>query len=105
MFTRIVRSFATTTNKTYGNLKDCDRIFTNVYKDTDPYIQGALRRVLIPLFREIGTAPKISSPMDPIGSSTKSNCQDSEAEEEQASPPDSNTHSCPKSPLNKDPAI
>jgi len=38
--------FATTTNKTYGNLKDADRIFTNVYKDTDPYITGALRRVL-----------------------------------------------------------
>ena len=45
MLTKIVRTFATTTNKTYGNLKDADRIFTNVYKDTDPYINGTLRRV------------------------------------------------------------
>lgn len=44
MITRILRRFATTTNKTYGNLKDSDRIFTNVYKDSDPYISGALRR-------------------------------------------------------------
>ncbi len=29
----------------YGNLKDSDRIFTNVYKDGDPYINGALKRV------------------------------------------------------------
>jgi len=47
MFTRIIRRFATTTNKIYGNLKDSDRIFTNVYKDTDPYISGAIRRVKI----------------------------------------------------------
>lgn len=32
----------------YGNLKDSDRIFTNVYKDGDPYINGALKRVLYP---------------------------------------------------------
>jgi hypothetical protein len=42
--------FATTTNKTYGNLKDADRIFTNVYKDSDPYINGALRRVLFDIY-------------------------------------------------------
>ena len=30
----------------YGNLKDSDRIFTNVYKDGDPYINGALKRVI-----------------------------------------------------------
>jgi hypothetical protein len=29
----------------YGNLKDSDRVFTNVYKDGDPYINGALKRV------------------------------------------------------------
>lgn len=29
----------------YGNLKDSDRIFTNVYQDGDPYINGALKRV------------------------------------------------------------
>ena len=67
--------FATTTNKTYGNLKDADRIFTNVYKDTDPYISGALRRVIAVLFREIGTVPRISLRMGPIGSSIRSSCQ------------------------------
>ena len=29
----------------YGNLKDSDRIFTNVYQDGDAYINGALKRV------------------------------------------------------------
>lgn len=43
----------------YGNLKDSDRIFTNVYKDGDPYINGALKRVTLFLFREIGTEQKI----------------------------------------------
>lgn len=61
MLTRILRRFATTTNKTYGNLKDCDRIFTNVYKDTDPYIKGAIRRVPLPSHRATGTAPRTSS--------------------------------------------
>lgn len=51
MLTKILRRFATTTNKTYGNLKDSDRIFTNVYKDSDPYINGALRRVRMRLFQ------------------------------------------------------
>lgn len=76
MFTRVLRRFATTTNKTYGKLKDSDRIFTNVYKDSDPYINGALRRVTSRLFREIGIAPRTSSPTVLIGSSTRSNCQD-----------------------------
>ena len=44
MLNQICRRFSFST-KTYGNLKDSDRIFTNVYKDTDPYIKGALRRV------------------------------------------------------------
>lgn len=30
--------------KTYGNLKDQDRIFTNIYCDGDPFIDGALKR-------------------------------------------------------------
>jgi hypothetical protein len=60
MLTRILRRFATTSNKTYGNLKDCDRIFTNVYKDTDPYIKGALHRVSLPPCRAIGTAQRTS---------------------------------------------
>jgi hypothetical protein len=33
------------TKKTYGGLKDQDRIFTNLYKDGDPFIEGALKRV------------------------------------------------------------
>ena len=32
--------------KVYGGLKDQDRIFTNLYKDGDPYIEGALKRVI-----------------------------------------------------------
>ena len=31
-------------NRSYGNLKDQDRIFTNVYCDGDPFIDGALKR-------------------------------------------------------------
>ena len=67
MLTKIVRSFATTTNKTYGKLKDSDRIFTNVYKDSDPYIAGALRRVIFNLQREIGIKLKIFFKWDLIG--------------------------------------
>jgi hypothetical protein len=29
----------------HGNLKDSDRIFTNVYRDGDPFIEGAMKRV------------------------------------------------------------
>lgn len=43
----------------YGNLKDSDRIFTNVYKDGDPYINGALKRVIEFIFRVIGIERKI----------------------------------------------
>jgi hypothetical protein len=96
MLTRIVRRFATTTNKTYGKLKDSDRIFTNVYKDTDPYIAGALRRVPPLPSRATGIAPKTSSLTAPTGSSTKSNFPDSVAEAALASPQVSNTPSCPK---------
>ena len=60
-------AFATTSNKTYGSLKDSDRIFTNVYKDSDPYISGALRRVTPFPFRATGTAPKTSWPTELIG--------------------------------------
>lgn len=31
-------------HRSYGNLSDQDRIFTNVYKDMDPFIDGALKR-------------------------------------------------------------
>ncbi len=44
MLTNIFKRFTANT-KSYGKLKDSDRIFTNVYKDSDPYIKGALRRV------------------------------------------------------------
>ena len=30
--------------RSYGNLSDQDRIFTNVYMDGDPFIDGALKR-------------------------------------------------------------
>lgn len=30
--------------RSYGNLSDQDRIFTNVYNDGDPFIDGALKR-------------------------------------------------------------
>ena len=102
MITRILRRFSTTNNKTYGNLKDQDRIFTNVYKDTDPYISGALRRVTPSLFRATGIRPRTSSSTDTTGSSTKSNSQVSEAGEEQDSLPDLNILSCPRSPLLND---
>ena len=86
MITRVMRRFfSTTNNKTYGKLRDQDRIFTNVYKDTDPYIQGALRRVFRFVFRVIGIRPRTSSRMDPTGSSTRSSCPGSGDEEEQAS--------------------
>jgi len=31
--------------RSYGGLKDQDRIFTNVYRDGDPFIEGAMKRV------------------------------------------------------------
>lgn len=33
------------TIRTYGGLKDEDRIFTNLYMDGSPYLDGALKRV------------------------------------------------------------
>jgi len=105
MLTRIVSRFATTTNKTYGGLKDADRIFTNVYKDSDPYIQGALRRVTIIILREIGIVLRTFSSMDQIGLSTKSNNLALEAVEVQASLLDLNIPLCPKSPPRRGQAI
>ena len=51
----------------YGNLKDSDRIFTNVYQDGDAYINGALKRVQRCIFREIGIGLRILLPMVQIG--------------------------------------
>jgi NADH dehydrogenase (ubiquinone) flavoprotein 1 len=47
MISRAFRNLScfSTAKKTYGGLSDADRIFTNLYKDGDPYIQGALKRV------------------------------------------------------------
>ena len=49
-----IRSFSTVPQtkdsgviRTYGGLKDQDRIFTNLYRDGDPFIEGALKRVLL----------------------------------------------------------
>jgi hypothetical protein len=39
---RLCKTFA---ERTYGNLKDSDRIFTNLYRDGSPWIDGALKRV------------------------------------------------------------
>ena len=69
---KLIRScFKPTYNRYfYGNLKDSDRIFTNVYGDGDFGIKGAMKRV-IALSRETGTKPKTYSLWVPIGSSTK----------------------------------
>lgn len=37
-------SIAVQNQRMYGNLQDKDRIFTNLYKDEDPFITGALKR-------------------------------------------------------------
>lgn len=44
------RSYAT---RTYGNLKDKDRIFTNLYLDGSPFLADSQKRVRAPLFRHI----------------------------------------------------
>lgn len=38
---------ATPAPRSYGNLKDKDRIFTNLYGEHDIYLKGALKRVRI----------------------------------------------------------
>jgi hypothetical protein len=46
--------------KSHGGLKDSDRIFTNVYRDSDPFVEGAIKRVNIIYNRETGIKLKIS---------------------------------------------
>ncbi len=48
LFKKQIRSFADVqaTKRTHGGLKDQDRIFTNVYRDGDPFIEGAMKRVI-----------------------------------------------------------
>ena len=45
-FSLLKRNFSqvTETKTTHGNLKDSDRIFTNLYRDGDPFIEGAMKR-------------------------------------------------------------
>ena len=49
LFTSNKKGFSDTnvqaTKRVHGGLKDQDRIFTNVYRDNDPFIEGALKRV------------------------------------------------------------
>lgn len=44
MMRKSIRNFSTTEKKTFGNLSDQDRIFTNLYRDGSPFIDGALKR-------------------------------------------------------------
>jgi NADH dehydrogenase (ubiquinone) flavoprotein 1 len=37
--------FSTAPKRAHGNLKDQDRIFTNLYMDGSPFVEGALKRV------------------------------------------------------------
>lgn len=41
LVSRLSRAFS---ERTYGNLKDSDRIFTNLYRDGSPWVDGALKR-------------------------------------------------------------
>jgi hypothetical protein len=81
--------------RVYGGLKDQDRIFTNLYKDGDPFIDGALKRVSsictcgkdFNINRVTGTGLRTFSPMVRTGSSTRSRNPASEVEEVLVSPP------------------
>lgn len=44
---KVSRSYATGARQ-YGGLKDSDRIFTNLYNEGSPYLDGALKRVRAP---------------------------------------------------------
>lgn len=93
--------YFSTSKRVYGGLKDQDRIFTNLYKDDDPFIKGALRRViriyLINQFnREIGIEPKILLLWDKIGLLMRLKNQDLEVEEVLVSLLDLNTLLCLK---------
>ena len=40
----LARGFSGTERTSFGGLKDQDRIFTNLYKDGSPFLDGALKR-------------------------------------------------------------
>ena len=42
--TKHARFFSTAERTSFGGLSDRDRIFTNLYNDTSPFIDGALKR-------------------------------------------------------------
>ncbi len=90
------------TKRTYGGLKDQDRIFTNLYKDGDPFIEGALKRVLylyylnLLVFRVTGIKLRMSSLTAPTGLSTRSRSRVSAAEAVRVSLAVSSTPSCPR---------
>ena len=44
MMRKSARFFSTTEKTSFGNLSDQDRIFTNLYRDGSPFIDGALKR-------------------------------------------------------------
>ena len=44
VFTAMFATMAQARNRSYGNLSDQDRIFTNVYNDKDAFIDGAMKR-------------------------------------------------------------
>ena len=69
------------TERTYGNLKDEDRIFTNLYGEHDVGIKGAMKRVRLPPHFPYPLPPSLisclcfrshSSPWPPLGSLSRS---------------------------------
>ena len=79
-------------SRVYGGLKDQDRIFTNLYKDGDPFVEGALKRVRLPfvelLIRATGIKPRTSFSTVPTVLSMRSRSPVSVVEAVLVSPPD-----------------
>jgi hypothetical protein len=51
-FVRVAAAAATGQNvRIYGGLKDQDRIFTNLYRQGDPFLEGAKKRVRLQFHR------------------------------------------------------
>jgi len=91
--------FSTGGKRVYGGLKDQDRIFTNLYKDGDPFIDGALKRVSfvsMNMLRVIGTGLRTFSSTGTTGALMRSRSLVSEEEEVLVSQPGSSTPSCPR---------
>jgi hypothetical protein len=90
------------TKRTYGGLKDQDRIFTNLYKDGDPFIEGALKRVLylyylnLLVFRVTGIKQRMSSLTAPTGLLMRLRSRVFAGEAVRVSQVASSTPSCPR---------